>query len=153
MATTMPCLHHQYGHCKYGSHCRNQHTVETCSNYPCLIEKCSKRHPRLCKFFLLTGLCRFNKDCSLLHLSKQTDQIADLEKEIGNLRQEVRLLSTVVKEMKQKITEFSTTSKNSAKQRNDQPETSRTCSISMTEVETIACSSYSVNPSESERIP
>ena len=79
--------------------------------------------------------------------------IEDLEKEVGKLRKEVGLLTSNMNEMNKKIAELSTTSypsKTSVKSSNNQHETSRTFSLSTTEVDT-AASSYSESPSE--RIP
>ena len=101
------CFFHQYGHCKFGSHCRKNHTKETCSNFPCTLQTCVKRHPKLCRYFVMTGQCKFNDTCSFLHkqhnseevLSKQESEIVKLKEEIEALKKHVGDLQAIVDKM------------------------------------------------------
>ena len=97
------CLHHHYGHCKYGIHCRNQHVEETCENYPCPTKTCNKRHPKICRYFSLTGACKFNKNCSFLHRHRENTKIDDLEKDVKKLKEEIEALTTEVSLLKKNI--------------------------------------------------
>ena len=42
MTDNMVCSFHQFGHCKFGTHCRKKHILETCNNLPCMEENCTK---------------------------------------------------------------------------------------------------------------
>ena len=102
MSATL-CLHHQYGHCKFGVHCRNQHITETCANFPCVTTKCSKRHPKVCKFFSISGSCRFKESCSYLHKRVENDKIYALNKEVEKLKEDIELLTTEVKKLQESL--------------------------------------------------
>ena len=55
---------------KFGKNCEKFHTVDTCDSFPCPgIQRCNKRHPRLCQYFAVYGWCRFAAKCSFLHYS------------------------------------------------------------------------------------
>ena len=102
MAGPVTCSFHQFGHCRFGDHCRKSHTKETCTNLPCTtIVSCTKRHPRLCKYFALSGQCKFNQECSFLHMAspKEVEQKRELKKlsdEVESLRKQVVALKSVV---------------------------------------------------------
>ena len=100
------CLHHQHGHCKYGVHCRNEHIAETCENTPCMATMCKKRHPKVCRYFSISGSCKFNKNCSYLHKHGQNNTTDELQKEIENLKEDIKLLTTEVKKLKEVILSF-----------------------------------------------
>ena len=100
---TMPadesvCSFHQFGHCKFGSFCRKKHTIQTCKNYPCSVDKCPDRHPRPCKYFLASGHCKFFDDCSYLHLGNPSEH--EMQKEISLLKTEIEALKVAIEEMK-----------------------------------------------------
>ena len=109
MSTTI-CLHHKYGHCKYGVHCRNQHISETCTDSPCITTMCRKRHPKLCRFFAIFGSCKFNESCSYLHKHERNEENEKLKKEIKKLKDDIVLLTTEVNKLKQDITSLSKSS-------------------------------------------
>ena len=66
------CKHHQGGHCRRGDKCNFDHNAEMCDQYnpyserTCANEKCVKRHPGICPFFILKT-CHFGFKCSLSH--------------------------------------------------------------------------------------
>ena len=103
MAATLPCRHHQYGYCKYGLQCRKQHTDETCENFPCTAKSCSKRHPKVCKYFLFKGNCKFNENCSFLHKHVPQSAPSNHEKEIEKLREDIESLTKEINKMKEII--------------------------------------------------
>ena len=99
------CAFHQFGHCKFGSNCHKKHTTDTCPNYPCSVNDCPKRHPRPCKYFVVTGFCKFNDTCSFLHAANKSEK--DLEKQVANLKCEVEALKVEISEMKILLQEIS----------------------------------------------
>ena len=71
------CKHHQAGHCRRGDKCNFDHNAEMCDQYnpyserTCANEKCVKRHPGICPFFILKT-CHFGFKCSLSHHADNT---------------------------------------------------------------------------------
>ena len=100
------CHFHQYGHCRYGSHCRRSHTKETCSSFPCYNATCMKRHPKLCKYFSMSGLCKFKQTCSFLHFQPGREELKTQEIEIEKLNDEVEALKKQVSDLKAAIDEI-----------------------------------------------
>ena len=79
MATQYVCFHNKYGYCKFKEECRRRHFDNICENNSCEISKCNSRHPKLCKYFIQYGRCKFNP-CAFLHLERN-DYIENLKKE------------------------------------------------------------------------
>ena len=61
------CAYHKYGHCKYKNTCRKRHVDELCKENACVIDLCSKRHPRQCRYYQNFGRCKCGKFCSFSH--------------------------------------------------------------------------------------
>ena len=61
------CSFNKFGFCKFRANCRRQHIKEICSNKGCEIEKCSQRHPRICRYHRDIGYCKFGKWCLFKH--------------------------------------------------------------------------------------
>ena len=61
------CRFNKTGFCKYAARCRKQHVMDICQNLSCYLATCVKRHPRVCKFFLSYGRCKFDNSCAYLH--------------------------------------------------------------------------------------
>ena len=101
MADKYACNFHQFGHCKFGAHCHKKHTKETCTNFPCTLLNCTLRHPKLCRYFLLSGQCKFKEDCSFLH--KMNNKEIELEKQVMNLKEEVEAIKKKIDVMKSVI--------------------------------------------------
>ena len=130
MSTTV-CQHHQHGHCKYGVHCRNQHTKETCYSFPCIETTCSKRHPKVCRFFSISGSCKFNSSCSYLHKHGHNEKMKEVEKEVVKLKEEIKLLTTEVDKLKEIISSLSIASSSKSVTLKNHP-TPRSDSFSIT---------------------
>ena len=128
MAADLYCRHHQYGHCKYGLQCRKQHSAETCENFPCTVNSCSKRHPKVCRYFLFTGNCKFNENCSFLHKHVPQSPPDNLEKKIEKLREDIESLTREIKRMKQILDSVSIISNPEA------PNTSKSSSVSISQI-------------------
>ena len=90
------CKFNLFGHCKFGNTCKRFHVKETCTNFPCLIEGCSSRHPPPCKFFSDFGKCKFKEACSFLHLSPE-DKFSEAQEEIESLHREIAALKSNLK--------------------------------------------------------
>ena len=113
----MLCSFHQFGHCKFGTHCRKKHILETCNNLPCMEENCNKRHPKLCRYFMFSGQCKFKESCSFLHKSNSyIEKSVELEKEVKELGTEVRNIKQQVHFLESSLKQLlnSTSSKNSS---------------------------------------
>ena len=77
------CKFHQYGHCKFGSSCRNLHTMETCTNHLCDKLTCSLRHPKPFKYHTQSLNCIFGASCSYFHVNKvNEDNIETLKNDL-----------------------------------------------------------------------
>jgi hypothetical protein len=90
------CKFNQSGFCKFRSHCRKQHFMETCSNKQCNMETCIYRHPMMWRYFTNFGRCKFKDSCAYLHEISENIN----EKEIEKLRQEVKELQMQVNELR-----------------------------------------------------
>ena len=68
-----PCYHHYNGFCRRAKSIScplGQHLQITCSLGPmCMDDYCRevKRHPRLCKYYLLQGFCKMKEKCQYFH--------------------------------------------------------------------------------------
>ena len=103
-ATT--CMHHHYGHCKYGERCRNVHITETCDSSLCIMTTCHKRHPKVCRYYSISGSCKFQETCSYLHKHEQNEK-KELVKEIENLKEDINVLTIKVDKLKEALTSLS----------------------------------------------
>ena len=131
MSTTV-CLHHQHGYCKYGVHCRNLHIKETCDSFPCSKTTCSKRHPKVCRFFSISGSCKFNDSCSYLHKHGHSEKTKELEKELENLKEEIKILTKEVDNLKEVISSLSKASSPPNSVTLEKPPISKSTSFSLT---------------------
>ena len=120
MSSVSYCRHHQFGHCKYGGHCRYEHTLETCDNFPCVDKTCDKRHPKICRYFFFSGDCKFNESCSFLHKHEHEDKDDNLKKEIEQLTKDIEVLQGEVDKLKKIFYTFSNVKKPSIEQNSDE---------------------------------
>ena len=109
-ANVLICSFHQSGHCRYGSHCNKSHTQDTCTSFPCMKEDCHKRHPKLCRYFIVSGFCKFHEKCSYLHITRNLDLKSQLETEVENLKQEIQSLFNHVSELRGIVSSLSSSS-------------------------------------------
>lgn len=120
-ADLLVCSFHQTGHCRYGSHCNKNHTLDTCTSFPCVKEDCHKRHPKLCRYFTVSGFCKFNQNCSYLHITSIKDQTSQLETEVVHLKQEILSLYNHVSELRSIVKKLSISSTSSLVQSSLKP--------------------------------
>ena len=64
------CKHHQRGYCKFQEECHHHHENELCKFKSCAYKDCSKRHPKLCKYFRENDFCKYGKGCAYAHVEK-----------------------------------------------------------------------------------
>ena len=63
IGTSQPvCKFNQTGFCKYGENGTKMHVNKLCSTLNCNKHISKNRHPKQCKYFLLSERCRFNND-------------------------------------------------------------------------------------------
>ena len=67
MSSKMVCLYNKFGHCKFGSTCRNYHSKVICEKIQCESRNCQHRHPKKCRFYEEYGRCKYGEFCSFLH--------------------------------------------------------------------------------------
>ena len=95
------CKFHKFGHCKFGTKCRNFHNPHTCPNsLNCKDSTCTARHPVSCRYHVKYGFCKFGADCSFLH-SSTIEQNSDVKIDVKMLKESLEhLLNSIkIKEM------------------------------------------------------
>ena len=101
------CSFIKYGFCKFRLNCRIQHFMEKCSKLKCDIQRCSYRHPQVCRYFLDIGYCKFGEWCLFKHkgviqgskeIKELTDKLKNIEKDIAEKNKEIESLEKVMKE-------------------------------------------------------
>ena len=99
------CKYHQHGHCKFGSACRNIHTLEICTNTLCDRLTCPFRHPKLCKYHSRYENCVFGTSCSYLHVYKE-NEIETLRKDLNNVLALLNAKENEIKALEVKVTKL-----------------------------------------------
>ena len=98
-----------YGHRKFGVNCRRFHIKEVCESEDCDSTKCSKRHPRKCRFYESCGRCKFTEFCSYSHkttkLSVQKIFMEDMKTRLETLEKDMKEKDVTIKALKTKIEE------------------------------------------------
>ena len=77
---------------------------ETCPIQNCTSTSCTKRHPQVCKYFLVQKICRFDENCSYKHIehSNQND-IIELKDKIVILEKSVRFMTAQISELTEEL--------------------------------------------------
>ena len=71
-----------------------QHVEELCEIANCKSKACSKRHPKICKFFTAHNTCKFSGQCAYHHkTTKAGKEIIEIIIKINALENTVTLLS------------------------------------------------------------
>ena len=104
------CKHNQKGFCKFKLTCRNKHENALCpQEVTCISKECILRHPKVCKNFNKEGACRFKEKCAykdekdMIQNINVKNLIANHEKEISAMKDEMKQLKTIVSQMENKI--------------------------------------------------
>ena len=88
------CIYYKYGFCRYKEECMKKHLKQECKELKNCPDKkiCDKRHPKLCKRYVLEGSCIFGKRCNYLHKEKEMspdqkslkERVEELEKVVND---------------------------------------------------------------------
>ena len=108
MAAENVCQYYKFGHCKFQTNCPKKHIHELCQEKNCEIRKCSLRHPKLCRFYLQYGRCKFDP-CSFKHElpPRYLKAIEDVtEKILKEKDNEVETLQSLLKANALKLTDI-----------------------------------------------
>ena len=89
------CKFNQFGYCKYLTHCRKHHIMDICPNIQCKEAACLFRHPRICKYFLDYGSCKFDSSCAFRHESNTKNK----DQEIEALKSELQVIETKIRNL------------------------------------------------------
>ena len=82
------CLHQKFGFCKYKEKCNKRRLDEECKD----LGNCDKRHPKLCRRYILEVSCSYGERCEYLQKEKDISP-ADLK-----LKERIDELEKVVRE-------------------------------------------------------
>ena len=101
------CQHHKFGYCKFKQQCLKEHDKNKCGDSSACreIKSCrKKRHPKICRKFSIHNFCKFDEQCSYVHLSRDhttvsKEVIDDIVENIKNIKAEVDLLKKTVKSL------------------------------------------------------
>ena len=94
------CLYYKTGFCKYRDHCKNKHVEEICEVSSCTGDNCSKRHPKMCKFYLSLGQCKFSDSCKYSHDNQLCKDVCSVKQEIMDLQSRLHKLEAELAALK-----------------------------------------------------
>ena len=95
------CKHFQNGHCNFCDHCNKQHINELSQTEYCSKITCTKRHPKICKYF--NTYCRFGNKCSFKHVTTKTqNDTAELESKTIKLEECIQIISSQINSLQKK---------------------------------------------------
>ena len=85
--------HNQKGFCKFGGGFFKYHENEECLDRNCRHNECTKRHPKVCRYFAQYKFGKFGSDCAFVHekIVKMNDFMLALE-DVKNVKAEVDVL-------------------------------------------------------------
>ena len=107
--------HFQIGYCKFREQCVKQHVEELCEISNCKSKACSKRHPKVCKFFTQYNSCRYNEKCAYTHtVTTEQSDIGALLVKVDHLENNLKVMSDKVIALEEKIQNINSESKSSA---------------------------------------
>jgi hypothetical protein len=92
------CSFNKYGFYKFRLNCRRPHIMEKCSKPNCEILTCSKRHPKVCRYFRDIGFCKFSEWCLFNH-----DGVVQESREINELTIKMRTVEKIIAEKNKEI--------------------------------------------------
>ena len=99
------CKYFQCGFCKFGENCRKQHVKEVCPIQSCAVSSCTKRHPKVCRYFLVQKSCKFGDHCSYKHISNSNqNNIDELKEKIVFLEDSIQSMAVKIHELTEEVT-------------------------------------------------
>ena len=107
------CLHQKFGFFKYKEKCNKRHLDEECKDLGnCRSKKtCDKRHPKLCRRYILEGRCSYSERCDYLHKEKDIapvdlkmkERIDELEKVVREKVSEEKKMAVAIIELEKVV--------------------------------------------------
>ena len=93
------CLHNKHGYCKFRNLCRFHHVEEICFDNSCDVERCVRRHPKVCSYYREFKYCKFGSYCSYLHKKTDVDTTKIIQlQEQSTLGDDFKALSKLVED-------------------------------------------------------
>ena len=83
-------------------HCRLMHVKELCSESECEIKKCSRRHPRECRYYRDYNRCKFGEYCFFSHDTINQSNVV-INTSVEKMESKVKVIEKQVEEMKEQI--------------------------------------------------
>ena len=81
------CKFYQNGFCKFSQACCKIYVNQLCTTPNCNKQVCSKRHPKLCRYFSQNGHCKRGQKCAYKHLKSETCvKVEEIETEVNVLK-------------------------------------------------------------------
>ena len=106
-AVTSVCKFHRTGYCKFQTTCQHIHIDDICQDNSCSGTACNLRHPRICKYFLSYGRCKFGQKCAYHHKNLVDEvEVDKIRRELENLSNQIQKLDrmqTKLEEIESKI--------------------------------------------------
>ena len=94
------CKHHQRGYCRNESQCSQTHNDNVCKERVCRNPECRERHPKICKYYIRNGECRWKEECAYKHKRSDSNTKIDiLEREVKELKDDIKQLCKNMSEM------------------------------------------------------
>ena len=85
------CLYNKHGYCKFRNLCRFHHVEEICFDNSCDVERCVRRHPKVCSYYREFKYCKFGAYFKFDHT--ETLNTTDNDKKLKTLAmQDLKLL-------------------------------------------------------------
>ena len=65
---------------------------------------CTKRHPKVCKYFAQQGMCKFNEDCAFAHKeSNIIKSMSKLENDMMKMKEDFKALKSQKNETSENV--------------------------------------------------
>ena len=106
------CKYQKFGFCKFKERCEKRHLEKTCEKRSSCdsLKTCQKRHPYVCKRYVMEGFCKFGTDCAYHHQAKEKNtneseiivKVDKLEKTVDVLNAKILQLESKIKEIESK---------------------------------------------------
>ena len=97
------CKHNQTGFCKFRNKCQKRHENTVCENTEnCSEERCTKRHPKVCRDFNNNKNCRHKDKCAYKHIQheKQTELNELIKQGLLKHENDIKLLTEEVNKLR-----------------------------------------------------
>ena len=98
------CKFHKFGYCKLKTQCEKPHVNKECAegSHCKVIKTCPLRHPKMCKWIVMEGVCHYGEKCAYNHKKvfnsqdgnndKVLEDVKALKADVINLKNTIKLL-------------------------------------------------------------